>query len=99
MEDKIDYFCGRKKMFLMKRQKTVSYWQFVLLAHLSALLAFAIIRGIQIAYCSVALKDNTPFSEYLECFGRGLVYDNHCSLLALCAWCAEYHRKGVEIGI
>jgi len=67
----------------MKKQKTLSYWQYVLLTHLSALLAFAIIRGIQIAYSSIALKDNTPFSEYLECFGRGLVYDNHCSLLAL----------------
>lgn len=67
----------------MKKQKTVSYWQFVLLAHLSALFAFAIIRGIQLVYSSVSLKDNTPFNEYLECFGRGLVYDNHCSLLAL----------------
>ena len=71
------------KILLMKKQKTINYWQYLLLTHLSALLAFAIIRGIQIAYCSVALKDNTPFSEYLECFGRGLVYDNHCSLLAL----------------
>lgn len=67
----------------MKKQNSVSYWQFVLLAHLSALLSFAIIRGIQLFYCSVSLKDNTKFAEYLECFGRGLVYDNHCSLLAL----------------
>ena len=42
----------------MKKQKTVSYWQFVLLAHLSALFAFAIIRGIQLVYSSVSLKDN-----------------------------------------
>lgn len=67
----------------MKKQKTVSYWMFLLLAHVSALIAFAIIRGIQIAYSSVSLKANTSFAEYLECFGRGLVYDNHCSLLAL----------------
>lgn len=67
----------------MKKVKTISYWRFVLLAHLSALLAFAIIRGLQLAYSSDALKDNTKFLEYLECFGRGVVYDNHCSLIAL----------------
>lgn len=71
------------KILLMKKHKTINYWQFVLLAHLSALLAFAIVRGVQIAYSSVSLKDNTPFLEYLKCFGRGVVYDNHCSLLAL----------------
>lgn len=67
----------------MKEHKSVSYWQFVFLSHLSALLAFAIIRGVQLAYSSEFLKDTTKFSEYLNCFGRGLVYDNHCSLLAL----------------
>ncbi len=67
----------------MKKQKTIDYLQFVLLAHLSALLAFAVVRGVQIAYSSVSLKNNTPFLEYLRCFGRGAVYDNHCSLLAL----------------
>lgn len=71
------------KILLMKKQKTIDYWQFVLLAHLSALLAFAVVRGVQIAYSSVSLKNNTPFLEYLRCFGRGVVYDNHCSLLAL----------------
>lgn len=67
----------------MKKQNTISYLPFVLLAHLSALVAFAIVRGIQIAYCSVALKDNTLSSEILECMGRGTVFDNHCSLIAL----------------
>ncbi len=67
----------------MEKRKTISYWQFVLLAHLSALLGFAIIRGVQIAYCSEALKRSTKVLEYLECFARGVVYDNHCSLLAL----------------
>lgn len=71
------------KILLMKKQKTIDYLQFVLLAHLSALLAFAVVRGVQIAYSSVSLKNNTPFLEYLRCFGRGAVYDNHCSLLAL----------------
>lgn len=67
----------------MEKHKTINYWLFILLSHLLALLSFAIIRGVQIAYSSVSLKDNTPFTEYMECFGRGLVYDNHCSLLAL----------------
>ncbi len=67
----------------MKKHKSVSYWQFVLFSHLSALLAFAIIRGIQLIYCSVALRDNTTFYEYFKCFRRGIIYDDHVSLIAL----------------
>ncbi len=67
----------------MKKDKSINYLVFVLLTHLSALIAFAIIRGIQLSYCSLSIKDSTKFSEILECFVRGAVYDNHCSLIAL----------------
>lgn len=67
----------------MKKHKSISYLLFILLTHLMALVSFAAIRGIQIAYCSVALKDNTTFQEYLECFKIGFFYDTHCSFIAL----------------